>query len=416
MRQALATPQASPGLPLAADPDFLANRVDRYFREEERRSVVCGRSMTADAIQLRSNDYLSLANHPNVMAAQAEALVDHGNGILMSGVFLDDHDSQRSLEHKFASLIDSEDCAISQSGYNANVGLIQAIADKDVPVYIDMRAHASLWEGANSAGAPAHAFRHNDVEHLEKQILTHGAGVVVVDSVYSTVGTVCPLIEVVDLANRLGCVLIVDESHSLGTHGTNGEGLVAALGLQDRVHFRTASLAKAFAGRGGLVAGSARNIEYFRYKALPAIFSSVLLPHEIAGFEATLTVIRQEAWRRTKLHRNAEYLREGLTMLGYHLGDATSQIIPLEAGPEARTVVLRDALEARGVFGAVFCAPATPKNRSMVRLTVNCALSRDDLDHVLSVCEDIRDLVEADKWPNARKSARTSRSRELEAA
>jgi len=393
------------GVPV--DPPFLRQRVEHYFRNEERRPVVCGRSPGRQAIQLRSNDYLSLANHPDILEAQASALVDHGNGILMSGVFLDDDTGQRRFERRLAAFVGGEDCAISQSGYSANVGLIQAIADETVPVYVDMRAHMSLWEGVRSAGAVARPFRHNDVDHLEKQLETHGPGIIVVDSVYSTVGTVCPLEAVAALASAHECVLIVDESHSLGTHGEHGEGLVSALSLTGRVHFRTASLAKAFAGRGGIVVGSAANIEFFRYKALPAIFSSVVLPHEIAGFEATLDVIRQESWRRHKLHRNAERLRCGLAEAGYTL-DTQSQIIALEAGPEEQTVILRDALEARGVFGAVFCAPATPKNRSLVRLTVNCALSADDIDRVIGVCAEIRDRVEPERWPGARRRARRS--------
>ena len=270
----------------------------------------------------------------------------------------------------------------------------------------------SLWEGIRSAGAPGVMFHHNDPEHLERQILRHGPGVILVDTVYSTNGSVCPLRDIADIAAARGCVLIADESHSLGTHGPNGEGLVVELGLADRVHFRTASLAKAFAARAGFIACAAHFSEYFKFESRPAIFSSTLLPQEVAGLAATLEVIRTEGWRREKLYANSAYLRAGLEGLGYNLNGSRSQIISLESGTEQQTIVLRDALEARGVFGSVFCAPATPKNRSMVRLSLHCDLGRDELDRVLGACGDIRSNTGFDQWPSTRRRRNEERAGE----
>ena len=253
-------------------------------------------------------------------------------------------------------------------------------------------------------------FHHNDPEHLEKQILRHGPGVILVDTVYSSNGSVCPLREIADIAAVRGCVLVVDESHSLGTHGPNGEGLVVELGLANRVHFRTASLAKAFAARAGFIACSAHFTEYFKFESFPAIFSSTLLPHEVSGLAATLDVIRSEGWRRDKLRANAVYLREGLDGLGYNLNGSQSQIISLESGTEQQTIVLRDALEERGIFGSVFCAPATPKNRSMVRLSLNSALKKQELDRVLDACDVIRSKTGFDQWPSTRRRRNDERA------
>ncbi len=168
--------------------------------------------------------------------------------------------------------MDAEAGVLCQSGWCANTGLIQSIANKDVPVYIDMLAHTSLWEGIHSAGANAVPFMHNDADHLRKQVKHHGAGVIVVDSLYSTSGSLCPLTEIVEISEENGCILVVDESHSLGTHGPHGKGLVVGLGLTEHVHFRTASLAKAFAGRAGFITCSERFSEYFRYESNPADF------------------------------------------------------------------------------------------------------------------------------------------------
>ena len=394
------------------EPDFLARRIDWYYRDRVQNAwggghILRGRIPQHDAIRLLSNDYLSLATHPTIVEAQTNTLLKEGNGTLMSAVFLmNGSNPTREFEQRLAHFLQAEDGVLCQSGYSANTGLLQSIANEDTPVYIDMFAHMSLWEGVQSAGARAVPFHHNDPKHLERQILKYGPGVVVVDSIYSTSGTVCPLKEIVAIGNAHDCVLVVDESHSLGTHGENGEGLVASLGLAGRVHFRTASLAKAFAGRGGFITCSARFTDYFKCEARPAIFSSTLLPHEIAGFEATLRIIQVEKWRRKKLHENASYLRTHLTELGYNLQNSASQIISLEAGPDSQTIVLRDALESRGIFGAAFAAPAAPKNRSLIRFSVNCDLTKIELDRIIQVCDEIRDEVQLKDWPSTRRMRR----------
>jgi CAI-1 autoinducer synthase len=406
----------------ATEPAFLTRRVDTYYRERvdnvwEGKHPMKGKTPGRDAIQLMSNDYLSLSNHPEIVRSQADALLNHGNGMLMSGIFLlNGNNQQHEFEQRLAHFMQAEDGVLCQSGWCANTGLIQAIADENTPVYLDMFAHMSLWEGVRAAGAKAVPFFHNDIQHLQKQINHFGPGVVVVDSVYSTSGSICPLEDLVRVSNQNGCVLVVDESHSLGTHGPNGEGLIASLGLAADVHFRTASLAKAFAGRAGFITCSTRFADYFKCESRPAIFSSTLLPHEVAGFDATLTIIQKDKWRREKLNENAHYLRACLDDLGYNLNDSATQIISLESGPERQTMELRDALEDRGIFGAPFYAPATPKNRSLVRFSVNCNLNRGDLDKIVEVCYSIRGEVGFEKWPSTRRKQRSSRHSEMRVA
>lgn len=396
--------------PMPQEPDFLRQRVNDYYLGRVAPwgggHIMIGRQPGADAIRLQSNDYLSLADHPEIVGAQRRALDGEDAAMLMAAVFLHGDNPQARFEAQMASWMRAEASVLSQSGWAANTGLIQAIAGPDVPCYIDMFAHTSLWEGIRSAQAEAHAFRHNAVDHLESLLRRHGPGVVIVDSVYSTSGSVAPLADIVNVAERHGSVIVVDEAHSLGTHGPRGSGLVVDLGLTSRVHFRTASLAKAFAGRAGIVTCSARIAEFLKYTANPAIFSSGLLPHELAGLEATLQVISAADDRRRRLHANAARLRRGLLDLGYNVELSEAQIMGLEAGPELATITLRDALESRGVFGSVFCAPATPKNRSLIRFTVNAALSHSDLDRVLAVCAEIRDEIDLASWPSTRRRQR----------
>ena len=226
----------------------------------------------------------------------------------------------------------------------------------------------------------------------------------VVDSVYSTTGAICPLTDMVEVTEKHGCMILVDESHSLGTHGPQGAGLCAALGLSHRVHFITASLAKAFAGRAGFLTVPASMRNYVLSTSYPNMFSSCLLPHEVAALDATLEVIRRADTQRERLQANTRRMRERLSDLGYPIHQGTEQIIALEAGTEPDTMVLRDLLEARDVFGAVFCAPATSRNRTMVRLTLGAALTEAEMDHVEAVAREIAPIAKPWDWPTARRA------------
>lgn len=389
-----------------AYPHFLAERIQSY--EERIRNngshLLRGRIPGSDAVIMISNDYLALSQHPTIIEAQIQALRAHGHGLLRSDVFRHGTNPLQEFELQIARFMEMEDAILSQSGWCANVGLIQSIANKDTPVYLDMFAHASLWEGTKSAGATPRPFKHNDPQALEQMLKRHGQGIVVVDAVYSTSGSVCPLKEILEVAEHYGCIMVVDESHSLGVFGKYGEGLTASLGYAERVHFCTASLSKAFASRGGIVIGSAKAMEYFQYESLPAIFSSCILPHEAAGFVATLAVIADEGQRRKLLWRNVDYLRSSLSRLGYNVKDSQSQIMSLVSGSESQTLNLRDALESRGVFGSVFCWPATAKNHSLIRFSVNCSLTHNQLEHVIGVCGEIREEVGMYDWASTRKS------------
>jgi predicted RND superfamily exporter protein/7-keto-8-aminopelargonate synthetase-like enzyme len=381
--------------------DALRGRVDAYFKRmvSDEGHLVAGRAPGPGSVQLWSNDYLGLGGHPEIVKAQADVLRTHAEGVFMSAVFLNDTSLQRQFEREMASFLDADATVLCQSGWSANTGLVQALANEGTPIYLDQYAHASLWDGARMARAKAHPFRHNDPSQLERMVKRYGPGLILVDSVYSAFGTICPLKELVEVAEREGCTLVVDESHAVGVYGSQGEGLVHALGLADRVHYRTLSLSKAFATRAGMVAGPSRVMSYFPYEAKPAIFSSAVLLHEVAGLSATLRVIKSEGWRRAQLWENTAYLRRELGRLGYAVDQSDTQIIALQSGTDAQTRALRDQLEERGVFGAVFCSPATPKNHGIIRLSVNARLSKQELDRVVAACEQIARTRPIKPWP-----------------
>ncbi|RSZ57581.1 quorum-sensing autoinducer synthase [Massilia atriviolacea] len=406
-----AVDQVSPALRAeSAMPSFVTGRMDAHYVTRVAQ-LLGGEHLhvwsapAPGALMLASNDYLCISGEAALLDAQARCLVRTRGGMLMSSVFLQEGSAQHRLEAKLAAFMGAEDAVLTQSGWAANVGLLQTIAGPGVPVYLDMMAHASLWEGVQSAQAAALPFLHNDAAHLERQVRKHGPGVIVVDALYSTNGSVAPLAAIARIASDSGSILVVDESHSLGTHGPRGGGLVAQLGLAGQVHFRTASLAKSFAGRAGFITCSSHFKGYFLSASRPAIFSSCLLEHELAWFDAALDFIAAADARRAALAHATRTVRDGLRTLGYNV-EGSEQIVALEAGPEPRTLALRKALEKRGVYGAVFCAPATAKNRSLVRLTLNSGMTGAHCARLLEACADMRLEVGMDSWPSTRRLRR----------
>lgn len=393
-------PKLSPRLQSRIATEFSARLRDEWGGK----FVTHGRAPLSNDVRLDGNDYLSITGHPEIVQAQLSAIRSDSEFVLQSGVFQLEGNAAWQLERALCDWVGVEDGLLCQSGYTANLGLLQVIADPQTPVYMDSLAHMSLWEGARAANAPVHAFRHNDPVHLGKMMERHGPGLVVVDSVYSTTGALCPLLAIVEAAEHSGSMILVDESHSLGTHGPGGAGLCAMLGLTDRVQFITCSLAKAFAGRAGFFSMPAELRNYLMCHSFPSIFSSCLLPHEIAGLRATLEVVKRSDEARRKLHANTKRLRGSLSDLGYPIHQGSEQIISLEAGAEFDTLALRDALEEQGVIGAVFCAPATSRNRAMVRLTLNAGLTEAEMAHVESAAKAVAPRVKPWDWPIARRN------------
>lgn len=406
--------QAAGNAPQPAErclPPFARRRMDAHYIDRFRDlwggdHLLHGALPPANALMMMSNDYLDLLSVRSLRHAQAQTLSENNQQLVMSSVFMYGETAQDNFERRLARFMSAEDGVLCQSGWVANVGLIQSLADTNVPVYLDLAAHASLWEGVLSARAKAVRFAHNNVGHARSQIIRYGPGIIAVDAVYSTDGSVAPLSAFAQLAEDTGCILVVDESHSLGTHGPAGAGLVCELGLAGRVHFRTASLAKSFAGRAGFITCSTEFKGFFKIESRAAIFSSGLLTHELAWFEAALAFVIEADDRRERLHQMAQRTRNNLTKLGYNVSDGSEQIIALEAGTEPQTMRLRNALQRRGIFGAVFCYPATPKNRSLVRLTCNAGHTETDIDRLIEACAEMRSEVELDSWSSTRRLVR----------
>lgn len=347
---------------------------------------------TGSVISLVSNNYLALNQHPAIANVIVDAYVSKPNTLASPALIQSRSHPMIVLEHKLARFTGYASVAVCQSGWTANFGLLKHLAAMRAgPVYIDSSAHSSLYEGAKAGRGNLIKFRHNDMNDLEALIRSNGPGVIVVDAMYSTNGDLCPLADLVTLAERFGCSTVVDEAHSFGAYGTQGQGYVAALGLTDRIDYITASLGKCFASRGGLVASREKNIRFFKGTAEPYVFSSKMLPHEIAQYSITQDIIIAEEWRRLKLQHNARQLRGKLAEAGFDIALSDSHIIGLSCGTGNDDMVrFRDLLFSKGIVGSTFVFPATPRNQPILRLAVRCDLTDEEIQRVASGAADCR--------------------------
>lgn len=367
---------------------------DRHFKAKVRNWLLRGETPDEDALVLQSHDYLNLAKKDEIINAQIESLEQSGSGVNMSGVFIHGGEHPNiKLEKRFAHFIGKEATVLSQSGYAGNTGLLNALVQRGIAVYADRFVHASLYDGAKYAGAKVTTFRHNQPEHLRELLEQYGTGIIMVNSIYSTHGSVSPLEKYAALADEYGCVLIVDESYSIGVYGHLGKGLVWEMGLTDRVDFVTFSLSKAFAGTGGIVAGSADFCNDLKYESRMAIFSSVIEPDRVARINKVLDIMPTLDHVRKQVLDNAAYLRSQLQKTGYKTG-SDSHLVSIYTGDNITTVEFRDALQRQGVFPAVQCSPAAPPGKSLVQFIVTAKLSRNDLDKIVEAAKNARYILQ----------------------
>ena len=376
-------------------PAFFQEAIADFYRrriEPHGKNIFWTKNPGPGALNLKDNDYLLLAGDERLNRAQADDLLEQGSGLQMSGVYLrpGTSDPRARLERELAAFLGLGGATLCQSGYEANAGLMQVLLSSHVrnrpTIFLDQYAHMSFHAGIQGAHGRSYLFRHNDPASLERLVRARAknGGVIVVDSLYSTMGTFAPLIAVSEIARNYDCLLVVDESHSLGLFGPDGSGICALEKVKP--DFITASLAKAFGFGGGFVAFREPQVDgFFRYVSLPAIFSSVMSPHTAVRGLETLKIIREEEWRREVVRERSRELRRGMRELGYDIGEAGAQIMPLVLGSEASAARARDLLEEKNIFTALFVPPATPKDGCLTRLTVNCGISAEDVEYALSV-------------------------------
>lgn len=337
-------------------------------------------------VNLASNNYLGLASHPRVVAAAAEALERDGLGAGAARLVSGNHRVFETLEAALADLKGAEAALLFGSGYQANLGLLQALAPEGV-VLCDRLDHASILDGARLAGASLKTYPHRDTAALGKLLVRYQGRptVIATDGVFSMDGDLAPLPEVARLAQAHGALLLVDDAHGTGVLG-DGRGSVHHFGLTAAaVPVQMGTLGKALGTYGAFVAGSRDLIAYLVHKARSFIYTTAPPPAVAAATLAALEIVRgpEGAALRDRLAANRARLAEGLKSLGHAVPDDPTPILPVVVGDAQRAVALSRGLLERGVLAPAIRPPTVPEGTSRLRLTVMATHTSAQIDRAL---------------------------------
>ena len=357
----------------------------------EPRTVLNGQTV----LLLCSNNYLGLANHPALAEAARSALERYGTSASGSRLVSGSLALHGQLEKRVAEWMGTEAALVFNSGYQANVGAIPALAREGDLILSDELNHASLIDGCRLSRARTRVFRHADPQHLESLLAENstasrtGKNIIVTESVFSVDGDLAPLTEIASLARRFDALLIVDEAHAVGVFGPAGAGRVEELKLEGAVDIRMGTFSKALGSFGAFVAGRRDLIEYLVNRARSFIYSTALPPATLGASLAAIQAIQREPERRKSLWENVRFLREGLKDQGWSLLSEASQILPVLIGEARETMEVTDELLARGVFAQGLREPTVPRGTSRLRLTPMATHNREDLTQALAAFDEV---------------------------
>ena len=330
---------------------------------------------------LCSNNYLGLADHPQVRAAAAEAALRWGAGAGASRLISGNMEPHRDLESRLAAFKGYGAALLFGSGYLANTGAIAALAGAGEVVFSDELNHASIVDGCRLSRAETFVYRHGDLEHLAWG-LSEAAGrgsLIVTDGVFSMDGDIAPLSELLELARRHDCRLMVDEAHATGTIGPGGRGSVAAAGLSGEVDVVIGTLGKALGSYGAYVCTDAGTADFLVNAARPFVFSTAPPPPAVGAAIAALDLLEAQPQLVERLQENAAALRAALAAEDLAGASSQTQIVPVEVGDAERTMELCELVLERGIFAQGIRPPTVPEGSSRLRFTVMASHRPDEL-------------------------------------
>jgi glycine C-acetyltransferase len=341
-----------------------------------------------EVLLLCSNDYLGLANHPQVVRGAAEALRRYGAGTASVRFICGTLDLHRTLEGRLAAWVGAEAALTYASCWNANEGLLPTLLAEGDAVFSDELNHASIIDACRLArGVQRVIYRHGDMADLEAKLAAHAgarARVIVTDGVFSMEGDLADLPTIAALAERYDALVVVDDSHGLGVLGATGRGTAEHFGLLGRIDVLTGTMGKALGGAaGGFVAASRTLIDYLIQRSRPQLFSNALPPAVAGAALAALDVLEREPERVRRLRDNANYLRQGLRGLGFRVPDTPAAILPIVVGDTASALAMAERLWEQGVFVVGFGYPVVPEGAARLRVQVSAAHTREHLDRAL---------------------------------
>ncbi len=366
-----------------------------YFRpiEENEGPVVQieGRKM----IMAGSNNYLGLTAHPKVKEAAIKAVEKYGTGCSGSRYLTGTLDLHIELEKRMAKFFGTEAVLLFSTGYQTAQGIIPTLVQKGEYVVSDKDNHACIVAAdlmAKGAFAEFKRYKHNDMDDLEVVLnkIPKDRGILIVsDGVFSTTGEIVHLPRMVELAEKFGARILIDDAHSVGVIGAGGRGTGSHYGLMDKVDMTMGTFSKTFASLGGFVAGSERVLNFIKHHAPALIFSASPTPASVAAAMAALEILEAEPERIGRLIANADYMRAGLKAQGYTIIEGVTGIVPVILGDFQKTLIFWRKLFDAGVFTNAFVPPGVPPNLSMLRTSYMASHEKEHLDRMLELFGEI---------------------------
>jgi glycine C-acetyltransferase len=342
-----------------------------------------------DMLNLCANNYLGLADHPDLIDAAKRAMDDHGYGMASVRFICGTQDLHRALEERLAQYLGKDDSILFAACFDANGGLFEPLLGPEDAVISDALNHASIIDGIRLCKAKRYRYANADMDELEAQLKAAREGgartiMIATDGVFSMDGYLAPLPEITRLAEAYDAIVMVDDCHATGFMGPGGRGTPHHFGVEDGVHILTGTLGKALGGAiGGYIAGPQPVIDLLRQRARPYLFSNALPPAVCAAGIAAIDLIEENEALRHNLFENAAYWRNGLDRLGFDLLPGEHPIVPVMLGEARLAQDMAATLYDEGVYVAGFFYPVVPKGKARIRTQMNAALTRDDLDRAL---------------------------------
>ncbi len=343
---------------------------------------------TTEVLNLCANNYLGLANHPDIIAAAHKALDDFGYGMASVRFICGTQTIHKQLEERISRFLGTEDTILYPSCFDANGGLFETIlGDKDA-VISDALNHASIIDGIRLSKAQRFRYQNDDMDDLEnklKDATDCRAKLIVTDGVFSMDGTIANLKDICDLADRYDAMTMIDDCHASGFLGATGRGTHEYCEVMGRIDIITGTLGKALGGAsGGFTSGRKEIVGWLRQRSRPYLFSNSVAPAIVATSIAVLDLLENDDKLRGTLMDNAIYFRTGLTELGFELKPGEHPIIPVMLGDAKLASMMADRLLEHGIYVVGFSFPVVPQGQARIRTQMSAGLTREHLDHAIN--------------------------------
>jgi len=346
-----------------------------------------------EVLNFCANNYLGLADHPELIKAAKEGLDTHGLGMASVRFICGTQDIHKQLEKKVSSFLETEDTILYSSCFDANGGLFETLLDENDAVISDSLNHASIIDGIRLCKAERHRYQHNDMADLEtklKETQNKRYRMIATDGVFSMDGTIADLKTICDLAEKYKAFVMVDECHATGFLGKRGKGSIEYCGVLGRVDLITGTFGKALGGSsGGFVAGKKPLIDWLRQKSRPYLFSNALMPAIVTAAIKAFELVEKGDTLRETLQKNARFFREKMEKLGFQLLPGEHPIIPVMLGDASLASKFAKEMLAEGVYVIGFSFPVVPMGKARIRTQMSSAHSQKDLEKAVAAFEKV---------------------------